>query len=110
MPIPVSIGYRIGNGLYVREVKTAPGEVMEITACGAQDYAKGGGPQPSDRRYRLTPDGRVTVELLTKDQAFEIMRETLIRISDQLVNKDGMTGGRCVELAAETIQRVKDGL
>lgn len=35
--------------------------------------------------------------------AFRMMHGTLKRISDQFVNKDGMTGGRCVEIAQETL-------
>lgn len=110
MPVPMGLlGARIGDG-YIREARCGVDGRMEITTCNALDFDKGGGPHLSDRRYRLQPDGRVTEELLTRDQAFEIMRATLIKIADQLVNKDGMTGGRCVELAQETLERLKAGL
>ena len=110
MPVPMGLlGARIGD-LYIREARCGVDGRMEVTACNVLDFDKGGGPHPSDRRYRLLPDGRVTEELLTKNQAFEIMRESLIKIADQLVNKDGMTGGRCVELAQETLERLKVGI
>jgi hypothetical protein len=43
----------------------------------------------------------------TYREAYQRMHEALIRIGDQFINKDGMTGGRCVELAQEILEEMK---
>lgn len=43
----------------------------------------------------------------TVQEAYILMARTLSRISEQFVNKDGMTGGRCVELAQEVMAEIK---
>lgn len=44
----------------------------------------------------------------TYREAYERMFEVLTSIGEQFVNKDGMTGGRCVELAQEALEEMKD--
>ncbi len=44
----------------------------------------------------------------TEREAFLRMHEVLTRISQQFINKDGMTGGRSVLMAAAVLAEVKE--